>query len=380
MPSAKPIPTVSDFITAAKNALRGRFDNRSDVRDGSVYDYIAGTAAMIWSQELQRDRDLFRASYTDTADGQTLTDRILLKYGVTRIVDGYGTGTAQLSRTSSAAGAGTVWAGSRIIVSSANTEPKVYSVASNTLVGATATAVTVPILATVPGSVTAISVSSGAFFDDPLWDSWTVGTLVCSDGTTFEAADAFRARARANILDSRSGRAPSIVQACRDAGAAKVVAFSSDYSGASSDYGINVVYVGDNSFVGTTSLVRECMVALESHRVLGADMMVLPMTYGALPVTMSVSLWDSPANFDQAGLTSLIRDAVGRYFSSDSNAFAYKLDAMSGCVFNVSPDIQSVSFSRPASDASLSAASWPATLTRYTVTPDSISVMLSGPS
>lgn len=380
MPSEKPIPTVSDFLTAGKNALRGRFDKRADVRDGSVYDYIAGTAAMIWSQELQRDRDLFLSVYTDTADGQDLTDRVEAKYGITRILDTLGTGTAQLSRASAAAGEGTIWAGTRIIVSGSLTEPRVYAVASDTYVAATATAISVPIEATVAGPGSTISVSSGAFVDDPLWDTWSVGTLTCGAGTLFEDADTLRARARATLLDSRAGRAPAIIQACRDAGATKVVAFASDYSGDSSDYGISVVYVGDQSFVGTTSLVRACMVALEAHRACGCAMMVLPMTYGVLPVTMTVSLWDNPVNFDQPGLTSLIRDAVGKYFSSDANAFAYKLDAMGGCVFNVSPDIQSVSFSLPVSDATLSASSWPSVLTRYTVNPNTISVTLSGPN
>lgn len=38
MPSAKPLPTVADFLRASRNALVGERDRYGDRRSGAIYD------------------------------------------------------------------------------------------------------------------------------------------------------------------------------------------------------------------------------------------------------------------------------------------------------------------------------------------------------
>ncbi len=106
MPSALELPKISDLVKAFHDSVSGTKDKRADVRTGSAYDYIAGISGMIWSRESQRDQDLFRADYFDTATGNELTDRGLQVYGIPRVLDTFGTGLITVSRATTSGGAG----------------------------------------------------------------------------------------------------------------------------------------------------------------------------------------------------------------------------------------------------------------------------------
>lgn len=43
-------PTVADFLSAYKGAIRGTKDNRADLNEGSMYEQVGGVAAIIWSR------------------------------------------------------------------------------------------------------------------------------------------------------------------------------------------------------------------------------------------------------------------------------------------------------------------------------------------
>jgi len=381
MPSTKPIPTVSDFLRAAANAIRGRRDKRADTREGSVYEMILGPAAMLFARQVQRDRDMFRSVYNDAATGAQLSALILEKYGVERVEATSGTGTATLERASAAAGAGTIWAGTRVFLASSTTEVREFSVTADTTVSATAIAVEVPIRAAKPGRTAAISVTSGLVVADPLWDAtWTVTGLTCGEGTDFEDARALVARVRNSRLRARRGHEQAIVDACVAAGAVNVVAFASSFANTSPDPGFNAVYVGDGGYSASTSLVRACQVACEAARPIGADTYFGAMTPSSLSMELTVTLWDQPATFDQVALTQMIRDVIVHYFAVARNAYAYRRDAIAGAILRASSAVQAVTFTTPASDAAITLGDWPATLTRYRVTASDITVTLAGPA
>jgi Baseplate J-like protein len=392
MPSVQPIPTVSNLLQAFRDGVVGQRERRADTRSGSGYDLTDGPGAILWSRQAQRDRDMFRGVYFDTAEGDDLTARGQALYGVTRFLDTYGTGVASFTRPTAGAGGGTIPAGTRIFVlpSSGIADARVYAVASDTPVAASAlSAPAVPVRATTLGPGTAISaLSSGGYLfrvDDPLWDtSWTVQSLATTDGTSFEPAADYRARVRANRFASRAGYAAAIIAACANVGATNVVLFASNWAGDSNDYGLNWCYVSDASFTGSPSLVTACAVALESVRVLGADLQVLPITTSSLSVSVTASLWDDPGNFNQNDITDAIQASVAAYFDGRKNAYAYQLDAIFGAVARASTAVQNVTINSPVSNVGVTTnvngiPTFPAVLTRYVVSRPNIAVAFTGP-
>ncbi len=375
-----PLPTIDDLTSAFHASVRARRDKRADGRAGSAYDYIAGLSAILWSRQAQRDRDLFRATYFDDAQGDDLTGRAQQLFGIARTLDTYGTGFATLARPNTAAGKGTVWTGTRFRVSGSLAGSVAYAALGDVPVQATDLYAIVPIRATTVGEGVAVASSSLGSLEDPLWDaSWAVRSLTCADGTRFEPAQEFRALVRSQRLAARVGYDPRILQACQDAGAAEVALFRSDQAAA--DTGLNVCYVGDAGYSGSLDLVRRVTVALESVRVCGADMLVRPLTAASLTTRASISLWDQPSTFNLDQIELALRGVLLSTFAGTTAGFVYQRDALAGALARISDAIQSVTFASPASDiAILVNGQFPATLTRYSLSPANIFLTFTGPS
>lgn len=390
MPSVQPVPTVANLLQAYRDGVVGQRDRRADVRSGSGYDLMDGPAAILWSRQAQRDRDMFRAVYFDTDEGDDLGARGLALFGTARILDTYGTGTASFTRPTAGAGSGTIPAGTRISVLpyGGQSDARIYKVASDTPVGSSALATQVPVQATTLGLGTAIQATSAGYsiqIGDPLWDtSWTVQSLTTTNGTVFEPAADYRARVRANRFASRVGYATAIIAACANVGATNVVLFPSNWAGDANDYGLNWAYVADASFNGSPALITACDLALESVRVLGADLQVLPIATSALTVSVTASLWDDPGSFNQNDIIDAIQASITAYFDGRKNAYAYQLDAIFGAVARASTAVQGATINAPLSSVNVTTPlngipQFPAVLTRYTVSRSNISVTLIGP-
>lgn len=113
MPASDPLPSIRNLLTSSANAVVGTRQSVADTRRGSIYDHFAGSGAILVTREAARDRNLFRAVYLDTAEGDDLTRLVKLRFGIDRIVPSYGTGKALLTRARVAAGGGTIWEGTR---------------------------------------------------------------------------------------------------------------------------------------------------------------------------------------------------------------------------------------------------------------------------
>lgn len=381
MPSQKPLPTLREFVRAAGNAVRGRIDARADTRDGSTYDLFGGIAAMLWTAQVRRDQDLFRATYNDTAQGSDLTSRIAQRYGITRHLDTYGTGTVTVARATAGGGAGTFWEGSRILVAGTLVEPRILVVTADTPVAAGALTATLPIRADRTGALPEIQTSTGLIFGDSVWDtSWTLSNLSCGQGTSFESAAEVMARVREARRAARPGHIDAVKQACRDAGASFVVAYPSNIAGSDDDAGISAVYVADSAYSSSTALVNACKVALERWRVAGADTHVGGVTVSPLAVQLTATLSDNLARIDQIATASTIRKVVVGYFTRADNAGAYKRAGIAGAIQAAVPEVQVVDFALPAADASVVTGTFPGTLTRYSVRLEDVSVTLASSS
>ncbi|HEY3821838.1 MAG TPA: hypothetical protein VGL81_31950 [Polyangiaceae bacterium] len=378
MPASDPLASIRDLLTASANALVGTRQSVADTRRGSIYDHFAGSGAILITREAARDRDLFRAVYLDTAEGDDLTRLVKLRFGIDRIVPSHGTGTALLTRASVAAGAGTIWEGTRILVfaSAASPTPRAYAAANDVTVAAGVAAITVPIRAADLGPGSAVSLSGPAIarVDDPLWDpSWRVVAIQCSDGTALESAPDVRARARATQLVARNGYPDAITAACVAQGAAYVALFDSDFT--PTDDGLCHCYVADAGFSTTARLVRACTVALEGVRACGADLQVLGMQTATVPVSAVVTMRDDPGRLPSPDVA--VRDALSAAFST--TRYDYDLDELAGVIAGASADVQQVSFLTPTLPATiLVGGQMPPVLTRYQL--GVVTLQYTGPS
>jgi hypothetical protein len=386
MPSIYAEPTIQDLLDAFEDGVRAQRDKHVDAREGSVYQHFSGSAAILWARAARRTTDLWRAVYLDSAESNDLTALLADRYNFARVEDTHGVGSALLRRPSVAGADGTIWAGTRLEVLGTERESKRYVVAVNTPVGATDNTVEVPVRAERAGGSVAISVSGegAARLTDPLWDpSWMVARLDCADGTSFEPAAAARARLRDTRRAARAGFVEAIVQACRDAGAANALLFPSDYGGEADDRGLNMAYVGDAGFQGDEQLVRRVTIALERWRVLGDNLQVRLLGGSNLVVNARVYLWDSPARVNQVETQRLLRGALLGQFTGPA-AFSYSRDALEGAMRKAAPVVQSVEFDAPTSDAAVLSIvggllNFPATLNRYNLAPNDITLTLLPP-
>lgn len=380
-------PTIAEFLSSYKDGGVGVRDQYIDVHEGSIFEIVGGTAAILWSKEVQRDEDIFADIFTDTADGDALTDRIRLIYGVDRYLDTSGTGTASISRPTVSGGGGTLWEGTRVAVydRSGLAEPTILEVAADTFIDATATLATVPVRSVKTGNDAIVATLNGTIsprFDDIVWDTtWRIDSLTCDVGTKFEPAAELRARARQTRLDQRLGFAPAILAACRRAGAGKVALFAADYAGTSFDSGMNYIYVADSGYRTTAKLLGDCMLELEKTRILGDNMQVRPMQSVALAVSATVYLIDTPTKFNRPALIQRLQKTIAASLDQD---FSYSLDGFRGGMFKSSTEVQDAEFAAPTVDGTILTTvngypAMPGTLTRYTLRPENIIIQLSGP-
>jgi hypothetical protein len=163
-----------------------------------------------------------------------------------------------------------------------------------------------------------------------------------------------------------------------------VAPFASSALGPVYDNGLSFVYVGDAGGVGTDTLVRLCILALESARVSGADLQVRPMAPSPLQVRAMVTLWDDPNSFNLSELTSGVTAALVGAIASRASAYAYDLDALAGACAEVSDSITAVDFQTPTASVTVATlgntAIYPATLARYSLAPNDVVLSFQGPS
>lgn len=389
MSAAGAPPTIATYLKASRDAIAGA-DETLDAREGSAYDLAHGGAAIIWSRQAQRDRDLFRQVYPDTSSGENLERIGQWYYATTPTPASFGPGEAIFDRTSEfsgefseefGGGAGTIWAGTRIRVLAPGGDgpSRSYAVAADTPVSVSDGAVPVPIRATVSGVGSAIEVTNPErlILDDSVFDaSFRVTHLACDDGTDSEERGLFLARARQARLDARKGYAARIVKACSDAGAAYVVALPSSTFGDALDFGLNYVYVADAGFATTAQIVTGCVLALESVRVTGCDLQVLGMTNTPVTLSATVRLWKDVGKVNVVGLRTLLTKVIADEFAGRTRFWLFRHDALAGAMQRASNDVESAVVTTTPDEP---AVAFPSVLPKYTLNVNTIALTFVGP-
>src|SRR5689334_15047646 len=100
MPSQEDIPETSELLTAYDAEIAAIERPTADVHSGSGYDVQGGVAAVLFHRQAIQDRDNFRATYFDTAQGLDADVLIRGRYGIlaARFPDTVGIGIASLHR------------------------------------------------------------------------------------------------------------------------------------------------------------------------------------------------------------------------------------------------------------------------------------------
>lgn len=376
-------PSIDELIDAFFAPVKGQLDNRTDDHSGATLELIAGTAAVIWSRQGQRDTDLFKTAFLMSSEGEELTEHLLERYEYERVVESFGTGYVRMHRPTTNEGEGTFWKGTRILVIPGDRNPPVeYLVANDFVVGADKTIVDVPIRAKQPGPKSAVDTQTSGMLiqlPDPVWEpDWDPRFLTCSAGTLFEPANIAVENARKQYAVTRNGYEAGIITAIKAAGASVVVLFPSDYAGSSLDHGINAIYVGDAGFTTSEDLFIACLFALDGCAVAGTAMTPRPMRRSVLDISATVALWDSPTLFNISELRLILTGVLRDYFGGASRGFTYDRGSMAGAMIAASSAVQSVTFTAPSSDVPLlTNGNFPLFLTRYV--PGNITLTFTGP-
>lgn len=347
MPSDEPIPTVQDFLDAYEGELAGNRDLLADTRRGSGYDVWNGVNSILWVRQANRDRDIFRAIYFDTAEDRQLEIIGEERYDIERIQSSRGIGETVVERPAAGA-AGTFLVGTRIeVVKPGASTVRSYRLTQETPYTAAELKIRLAVEALEPGPDTAIDTTQEPGlvlrFGDPIEDpDFVINEVVCAAGTDRENNDAYRARIREERAALRVGYVHSITEACVEAGAVQVALFSSDYLGTSVDHGLNRCFVGDANFETTEELLDACRIAVDSVRVAGADMTVFGMTNEPTIVRVDVRFWESPGNFDLVQSEKDVRAAVLNYFDTRENPFYFRIDGIAARVLRAIRNTQEV--------------------------------------
>lgn len=374
-------PTISDFLDIARQGIVAE-DKVADLNRGSDYESRTGPNSMLWSRQVQRDTDLWKSTRFNDAEGPDLTTLIEWRHGITRTVDTRGSGTAVIARPTATGGSGTVYKGTRIRMASESSEPVYYRVTSDTSVGDTDLNATLPIEAIDFGPGYKTSSAPVSFtLTDSLWDTtWYVSSLVCADGGTLESAPAYRARVRQARSEDIPGSEQAIIDACTAAGATNVALFPSTYPGLSADVGLNCVYVGDSGYSASTDLIRACTKALWNIKVCGTNLQVMPLVRTALTIVVDVYFVDAAAVMPIVRLDRVYRQAVQKYFG-DNGRFTYTLSGIESAIAVIGTETQDVVVASPATDATiLVGGNLPATLSRYYVPDNNLTIRYHGPN
>lgn len=370
MPATGPVPSLADFNQAYADALIGERDEDLDTREGSSYDVLGGNAALIWSRQAQRDRDLFRQNYVTTAS--VGLDRLVERqYGVQRILETYGSGTVILSAP---AVDEYIWTGQRVEVIG-GPAPIEYIITTDARSDGV-TPLVMPVRASRTGPGTAIATTSNLRLQNDT-EGIPVQSLVCGDGTNRERDEDYLARARKFRLDNRNGYYRKIIDACRSAGASNVVALHAGTFGPALDFGLNYVYVADANYVTPPGMITACMLALEKVRILGCDLQVLGMVQTPVTVTETVALWDDPGYFDTTALASLLINVLVDEFNARQDFWIFRKDSLGGAQMKASSAVQSVSMTTSPGEPT---AGFVATLPRYSLAGGAVSIAFTGPT
>ncbi len=390
MPSHQELPTIQDHLRAYGSEINALVRPNADTRRGAGYDIFGGTNAVLFTREATRDRDLFRATYFDASTGDAVDTLIDERFGEARVLATPGTGQMVLERPL-AGTAGSFLKGTRVAVLVPGADVRFAEISANvTYLAGDVTAV-VPVRAAIAGIAQPLSVTRDNGYvrlEDPIDDpSWAPKTIDLSQGQDRESDAQFKARTKDNRLARRVGYVKSIVDTCVQVGAGKVALYASDFFGDASDHGINRCFVGASSFRSTPELVRDCRIAVDAVRMLGADLTVMGMTSVRVSAQVSVRLWIPPTTRNRISLSGAAKAAVVEYFNGRQDAFSFRFSAMRGAVLRaLRTDVHSVDIvlsepgiGTPLAEPILSTVTVTNLLPHYSLAASDVTVSIAGP-
>lgn len=335
MASRQDVPGVSEFLTAYADGVRGSRGYRYSTRRGGRFDAFGGASAILFSRQAARLKAEFAQNYTGTATGSALSRQLQARYGVTPTLADFGYGSLVLTRPAGT-GAGTIYAGTRVLVRRANMTVE-YRVQTDTDVTAAATEVLAPIRTMQMGaSPPMVATTNELVLDDAVFDATFVPTLLtCASGVDAEAPASALLRGRTALAERAVGIPDAIVRGCKAAGADTVVLVPGHTFGDALDPKVSFVYVGDSNFTTPDGLVESCYVMLENYRTVGHDLQVLPMAPQTVVAQVDVYVSALVPDLTQIALRAEVVTAMVDVFDRRAQFWLFDTQTLAGAASSV---------------------------------------------
>jgi len=306
-----------------------------DLNTGSIADVFAGINALAWERQSRKLEYLLREASLDSAKDR-ISELAEIELAEGPRPERRGTGTVVFRRPTAAAGSGTIWAGTRVLLSSSGTQSVLVRVTADVDLPANGLAVSAPIEALEVRS--AISAASGAPLDVLFDSSLQALDASVSAGEVAEATPVFLARVAQERIADRIGYAAAIEQACLDAGADEAIAIESTYG--NGELGLNHVVVSKGGAY-TQALIDACRIAVDSVAACGTDVAVKGMSSQPLVISAEVVVWDR-TKVDVPQATEAANRLVVEYFTDIKRSILWTNEAIRALIARPFRGVKSV--------------------------------------
>lgn len=311
-----------DFITRLDLYAIGRDYVRSRAKkidptlvdvDGTDINIFVGSSSVVAAALIKQLAYSVSRLFLDSADGEDLDRWAWDRYRLVRKGASSAIGKVTFERTSFAAGAGSIPAGTKL----RTINGIAYVTTTTATFGATSLSATAYVRAIQAGKASQVGKNYIRKFQEAssLFDrSITVNNYnATAGGEDVEEDEDFRERIRDFWRTARRGTLGAIEFGARTVegvvSALAVEAFSGDGSSAR----IVNLYIADSSGVANEALARQVVAALDEYRAAGIKVIV----YTSIPLIVDIILsLTFRANVDTENLTELIRKAVVEYVNS----------------------------------------------------------------
>lgn len=383
------LPTIADLLASGQGAYRTLGDpggtGAVNLRPGSRNDTLLSVMLALLVRLLTYTADSIGASRLSSATGADLDliGRDLFnnpRKGIAAAV-----GTAYLRRTGT--GATVIPAGTRVAVpASPGQAAVVFTTDADVSVGTGVTTAACAITAQTAGASGNVPLATLTAILDPLPDgTWTLYVPISGPapdvigfGADLEDDDTYRARLRSQSIDD--SRQKGVKRAITTAAlAVPGVAFVTAIEPLD---GTVVLYAGDASYALPAAGKALIDTTLLDFRGFGVPVVVRPYAVNVVTIAMAIYMTRALSNYDVAAIQAAAYAALSDLFTSTAAPDEYFVGAIESAGFKGHVEVQNVILASPTADQLRPADPGygaVTALTRYVVTPASVSISVHPP-
>lgn len=379
------LPTPAELTALARARLRSALDPTGtgavDLRAGSRLDALVSVATGMGNRLSSYVADRMGALRRSTAQDEDLDVLARDLYSETRKPASYATGKVGLVRPGTAATL--IPKGTRFGVPAAGSRPALVFVSTADVPSSSLTA-TVPVQAQQTGEASNVFTSAAitAILDslpDPTWALDPSYIVPVSGGASAESNEVLRDRLAQLALDDtrQRGTRRAILRGALRVPGIRYATVVEPLNGTT------LVFCGDSTYYLSETQALAVQQELLEWRALGVPALVKRYSVSTVPVTATLHMQRSLADYDALGLRNAAVEAVRRYFATRVHPDEYFQSAIAGAIGSVHPERQRVVLTSPSADVlrvADTAYASATTMARYIVDDSSITIAVAGPA